>query len=100
MTEQQSCQLPISQIGQKSVTTIEGLSKDGSHPLQKIWVEHDVPQCGYCQAGQIMAAAALLHKNPHPTDGDIDDVFAGHVCRCGTYERVRNAVKAAAGGSR
>jgi aerobic-type carbon monoxide dehydrogenase small subunit (CoxS/CutS family) len=98
--EQQSCQVAISQIGQKSITTIEGLSKDGNHPLQKIWIEHDVPQCGYCQAGQIMAAAALLHKTPHPTDSDIDDVFAGHVCRCGTYERIRNAVKAAAGGSK
>ena len=99
-TEQQSCQIPISQIGQKKVTTIEGLSKDGNHPLQKAWIEHDVPQCGYCQAGQIMAGAALLKKTPHPTDADIDDVFSGHICRCGTYERIRQAIKAAAGASK
>lgn len=98
--EQQSCQLPVSQIGHKKVTTIEGLSKDGNHPLQKAWIEHDVPQCGYCQAGQIMAAAALLKKNPHPTDADIDDVFAGHICRCGTYQRIREAIKAASGSAK
>ena len=99
-TEQQSCQLPISQVGSKKVTTIEGLSKDGNHPLQKAWIEHDVPQCGYCQAGQIMAGAALLKKNPHPTDADIDDVFSGHLCRCGTYQRIREAIKAASGASK
>jgi len=98
--EQQSCQIPVSQIGRKKVTTIEGLSKDGNHPLQKAWIEHDVPQCGYCQAGQIMAGAALLKKNPHPTDAEIDDTFSGHICRCGTYQRIREAVKAAAGGSK
>jgi aerobic-type carbon monoxide dehydrogenase small subunit (CoxS/CutS family) len=93
--EAQSCQITVSAIGKKKVTTIEGLSKDGSHPLQKAWIEHDVPQCGYCQAGQIMAGAALLHKNPHPTDAQIDDTFAYHVCRCGTYQRIKDAVKAA-----
>jgi aerobic-type carbon monoxide dehydrogenase small subunit (CoxS/CutS family) len=95
--ERQSCQIPISSIGKKKVLTIEGLSKDGSHPLQKTWIEHDVPQCGYCQAGQIMAAAALLKKNPHPSDAEIEDVFGSHICRCGTYQRIRDAVKAAAG---
>jgi aerobic-type carbon monoxide dehydrogenase small subunit (CoxS/CutS family) len=99
-TEQQSCQIPVSSLGHKKVTTIEGLSKDGTHPLQKAWIEHDVPQCGYCQAGQIMAGAALLKKNPHPTDADIDDVFASHICRCGTYQRIREAIKAAAGATR
>jgi len=98
--EQQSCQVPISSIGKKKVTTIEGLSKDGKHPLQKAWIEHDVPQCGYCQAGQIMAAAALLHKNPHPTEADIEDVLGNHICRCGTYQRIRDAVKAVAGGAK
>lgn len=94
--EVQSCQLPVSEVGKRKVTTIEGLSKDGSHPLQKAWVEHDVPQCGYCQAGQIMAAAALLKRNPKPTDQDIDAAFQYHVCRCGTYQRIREAVKEAA----
>jgi len=94
--EAQSCQLAIEDVGAKKITTIEGLSKDGSHPLQKAWVEHDVPQCGYCQAGQIMAAAALLHKNPHPTDKEIDSTFQYHICRCGTYQRIREAVKEAA----
>ena len=98
--EQQSCQISISQLGSKKVTTIEGLSKDGNHPLQKAWVEHHVPQCGYCQAGQIMAGAALLKKNPHPTDADIDDVFQGHICRCGTYQRIREAIKAASGAAK
>ncbi|MDR3690112.1 MAG: (2Fe-2S)-binding protein [Fimbriimonas sp.] len=96
-SEQQSCQIPVSAVGHRKVTTIEGLSKDGNHPLQRAWIEHDVPQCGYCQAGQIMAGAALLKKNPHPTDADIDDVFASHICRCGTYQRIREAIKAAAG---
>ncbi len=98
--EQQSCQLPISQVGHKKVVTIEGLSKDGNHPLQKAWVEHDVPQCGYCQAGQIMAAAALLKQKPHPTDQDIDEVFSTHICRCGTYQRIREAIKIAAGAAK
>jgi aerobic-type carbon monoxide dehydrogenase small subunit (CoxS/CutS family) len=97
--EAQSCQVPISELGAKPVTTIEGLSKDGNHPLQRAWVEHDVPQCGYCQAGQIMAAAALLKRNPKPTDEDIDGVFSRHICRCGTYQRIREAVKLAAASS-
>ena len=95
--ERQSCQLSVGDVGTKKITTIEGLSKDGNHPLQKAWIEHDVPQCGYCQSGQIMAAAALLKKHPHPTDGQIDEVFAHHVCRCGTYQRIREAIKIAAG---
>jgi len=95
--EAQSCQVTIADVGRQQVTTIEGLSKDGTHPLQKAWIEHDVPQCGYCQAGQIMAAAALLKKNPHPTDADIDQTFSSHICRCGTYQRIREAIKEAAG---
>ena len=95
--EKKSCLLPISEVGSKKVTTIEGLSKDGSHPLQKAFIEHDVPQCGYCQAGQIMAAAALLKRKPKPTDAEIDDALSPNVCRCGTYQRIREAIKAAAG---
>ena len=95
--ETRSCSTPISEVGSKKVVTIEGLSKDNSHPLQKAWIEHDVPQCGYCQAGQIMAAASLLHKKPKPTDADIDEAMGGHICRCGTYQRVREAIKIAAG---
>lgn len=95
--EKKSCLLPISEVGSKKITTIEGLSKDGSHPLQKAFIEHDVPQCGYCQAGQIMAAAALLKRKPKPTDAEIDDALSPNVCRCGTYQRIREAIKAAAG---
>jgi isoquinoline 1-oxidoreductase alpha subunit len=97
-----SCQLPISSVGEKKVTTIEGLSPDGSHPLQKVWHELDVPQCGYCQAGQIMSAAALLKRKPNPTDADIDAAMAGNVCRCATYVRIREGIKkaAATGGAR
>ncbi len=95
--EQQSCQLTAGSVAGKKVTTIEGLSKDGKHPVQVAWCEHDVPQCGYCQSGQLMTAAALLKRVPHPTDADIDDAFAGHICRCGTYVRIREAIKAAAG---
>ena len=91
-----SCVLPIANVAGKSVTTIEGLSADGSHPLQKAWAEIDVPQCGYCQAGQIMSAAALLKATPRPTDLDIDRAMAGNICRCGTYQRIRAAIKAAA----
>ena len=95
-----SCQLPISSVGEKKVTTIEGLSPDGSHPLQKAWHELDVPQCGYCQAGQIMSAAALLKRKPNPTDADIDAAMAGNLCRCATYVRIREGIKkAAAAGS-
>ncbi len=97
-----SCDLPISALGAKPVTTIEGLSPNGSHPLQKAWVEEDVPQCGFCQTGQIMAAAALLKKKPKPTDADIDAEMDANICRCGTYERIRKAIHRAAsmGGSR
>jgi aerobic-type carbon monoxide dehydrogenase small subunit (CoxS/CutS family) len=97
-----SCQLPVSSVGAKKVTTIEGLSPDGSHPLQKAWHELDVPQCGYCQAGQIMTAAALLKRNPNPKDADIDAAMAGNLCRCATYLRIREGIKkaAAAGSSR
>lgn len=80
----------------REITTIEGLSTDGSHPVQRAWVEHTVPQCGYCQSGQIMAAAALLARTPDPTDSDIDEALAGHLCRCGTYPRIRKAIHHAA----
>jgi len=90
-----SCQLPVSAIGDKSITTIEGLSANGDHPLQKAWIEHDVPQCGYCQAGQIMSAAALLKKSPTPTDTEIETAMNGNICRCGTYLRIKEAIKTA-----
>jgi len=90
-----SCMLPISAVGNKEITTIEGLSKNGEHPLQKAWLEHDVPQCGYCQAGQIMTAAALLTKNPKPTDAEIESAMNGNICRCGTYLRIKEAIKTA-----
>jgi len=92
-----SCCTPVRRAESKSVITIEGLSADGSHPLQKAWVELCVPQCGYCQAGQIMTAAALLKKTPQPTDEEINHSMAGNLCRCGTYNRIRDAVKKAAG---
>ncbi len=91
-----SCILPVSTAAGGPITTIEGLSADGSHPLQKAWCEVDVPQCGYCQAGQIMAAAALLASKPRPTDADIDGAMAGNLCRCGTYLRIREAIHKAA----
>ena len=91
-----SCSLPISSVGDQSVTTIEGLSEKGDHPLQEAWIEHDVPQCGYCQAGQIMNAAALLAQNPSPTDEEIEAGMNGNICRCGTYVRIRAAIKTAA----
>jgi isoquinoline 1-oxidoreductase alpha subunit len=87
-----SCIVPASGVQGAEVTTIEGLSSDGSHPLQRAWEEVDVPQCGYCQAGQIMSAAALLAKNPKPTDADIDAAMAGNICRCATYLRIRAAI--------
>jgi isoquinoline 1-oxidoreductase alpha subunit len=93
-----SCQLPLGQVGPSAITTIEGLAKDHSHPLQKAWLEEDVPQCGYCQPGMIMAAAGLLKKKPKPTDADIDEAMAGMVCRCGTYGRIRRAIHRAAQG--
>ena len=93
---ERSCSLPVSAVGGRPVTTIEGLSRDGSHPLQKAWIEEDVVQCGYCQSGQIMAAAALLKKTPKPTEADVDAALAGNLCRCGTYQRIRKAVLGAA----
>jgi aerobic-type carbon monoxide dehydrogenase small subunit (CoxS/CutS family) len=91
-----SCILPVSAVGARKVLTIEGLSADGSHPVQRAWTDVDVVQCGYCQSGQILAAAALLERNPEPTDRDIDAALSGNVCRCGTYPRIREAVHAAA----
>ena len=91
------CSTTVGSIGTKAVTTIEGLSADGSHPLQKAWVQVDVPQCGYCQAGQIMTAAALLAKTPKPTDAQINTAMTGNICRCGTYLRIREAIHIAAG---
>ena len=92
-----SCQTPVSAVGNTPVTTIEALDPAGQHPLQKAWCNHDVPQCGYCQAGQIMSATALLKKNSKPTDAEIEAAMAGNLCRCGTYGRIRAAIKQAAG---
>ena len=92
-----SCITAISSVQGKKVTTIEGLSADGSHPVQKAWIAEDVPQCGYCPSGQIMSAAALLAKKPKPSDADIDDAMSGNICRCGTYQRIRKAIHRAAG---
>jgi aerobic-type carbon monoxide dehydrogenase small subunit (CoxS/CutS family) len=92
-----SCSTPVSAAGGRKVTTIEGLSADGSHPVQRAWVDIQVPQCGYCQSGQIMQAAALLAQTPKPTDAQIDTAMAGNVCRCGTYQRIRTAIHRAAG---
>lgn len=91
-----SCSIPVSAVGENTITTIEGISEDSNHPLQEAWVEHDVPQCGYCQAGQIMNAAALLDRNPNPTDEEIAAVMNGNICRCGTYTRIKKAIKTAA----
>ena len=91
-----SCQTPVSAVGDAAITTVEGLSTDRSHPVQRAWLEIDVPQCGYCQPGQMMSAAALLAANPNPTDADIDAAMAGNICRCGTYVRIRAAVHRAA----
>jgi aerobic-type carbon monoxide dehydrogenase small subunit (CoxS/CutS family) len=93
-----SCMTPVSAVGKKAITTIEGLSKDMSHPVQVAWIEEDVSQCGYCQSGQIMQAAALLAKNPHPSDEEIIDAMTGNLCRCGTYHRIRKAIRRAADG--
>jgi isoquinoline 1-oxidoreductase alpha subunit len=93
-----SCVTPVSDVAGKQVTTIEGLSEDGvSHPLQAAWIETQAPQCGYCQSGQIMTAAALLQTNPQPTDDEINEAMSGNLCRCGTYNRIRQAIKIAAG---
>jgi isoquinoline 1-oxidoreductase alpha subunit len=91
-----SCVTPVSRASGKEVTTIEGLSPDLGHPLQRPWIAEDVPQCGYCQSGQIMAAAVLLRENPNPTDAEIDDAMSGNICRCGTYQRIRRAIHQAA----
>ena len=95
-----SCQTQVSTVGNREVKTIEGLSPDGSHPLQKAWMDLDVPQCGYCQAGQLMTAAALLAIMPNPTDAQIDSAMTGNLCRCGTYVRIRKAIHLAANGGR
>jgi isoquinoline 1-oxidoreductase alpha subunit len=92
-----SCQTPVSRAAGTAITTIEGLAPDASHPLQRAWEELDVPQCGYCQAGQIMSAAALLRRTPRPTDADIDTAMGGNLCRCATYTRIREAIHRAAG---
>ncbi|MDG2450155.1 MAG: (2Fe-2S)-binding protein [Saprospiraceae bacterium] len=91
-----SCITPISAIGDQKITTIEGLSQNADHAIQKAWLEHDVPQCGYCQAGQIMSASALLDENPTPSDDEIDAAMNGNICRCGTYTRIKKAIKTAA----
>ena len=93
-----SCQLTIGEAAGKTIATVESLSKDNSHPLQRAWIAHDVPQCGYCQSGQLMSAAALLSTKKSPTDADIDAAMAGNLCRCGTYDRIRAAIKTAATG--
>ncbi|CAL1517804.1 (2Fe-2S)-binding protein [Chitinophaga sp. MM2321] len=95
-TAVRSCSVPVSAIGDQQITTIEGLSVNGDHPLQRAWEEHDVPQCGYCQAGQIMNAAALLKSKPKPTDDEIDAAMTGNLCRCGTYLRIKAAIRTAA----
>ena len=95
-----ACSTPVSAVAGKKVTTIEGLSPAADHPLQKAWIAEQVPQCGYCQSGQIMAAAALLAAKPDPTDADIDAAMSGNICRCGTYPRIRRAIHRAAGQSR
>jgi len=91
-----SCQTPVSSVAGKKVSTVESLSGNNSHPLQKAWIKHQVPQCGYCQSGQLMSAAALLAKNKNPSDADIDTAMSGNLCRCGTYNRIRAAIKDAA----
>ena len=95
-----SCSVPVSSIGQQKIVTIEGLSEKGDHPLQKAWEEVDVPQCGYCRAGQIMSAAAFLKDKPHPTDQEIDNLMSGNICRCGTYNRIKKAIHLAAQGGK
>jgi isoquinoline 1-oxidoreductase alpha subunit len=92
-----SCQTPVTSVGSRKVTTIEGLSSDGSHPLQRAWIAEQVPQCGYCQSGQIMQAAALVATTPHPTREEIDQAMTGNICRCATYQRIRRAIERAAG---
>lgn len=91
-----TCQMPIKDVGTKKITTLEGLSAKGDHPVQMAWLAEDVPQCGYCQSGQILSAVALLKETPNPTDEDIDMAMSSNICRCGTYDRIRNAIKLAA----
>ena len=91
-----SCSTPVSSVGTKKVTTIEGVSAEGLHPVQQAWMDENVPQCGYCQTGQIMSAIALIEKNPNPSDNEIEAAMSGNICRCGTYERIRKAIKRAA----
>ncbi|HTK56899.1 MAG TPA: (2Fe-2S)-binding protein [Gemmatimonadales bacterium] len=98
-TAVRSCQTTLAMAAGKAVVTIEGLSRDGSHPVQQAWIAHQVPQCGYCQSGQIMSAAALLAANAHPSDAEIDAAMTGNICRCGTYNRIKSAIKDAAGGA-
>ena len=93
-----SCTLRVADVAGKNITTIEGLSPNRSHPLQQAWIAEEVPQCGYCQSGQIMAAAALLNKNPHPSEEQVLQAMEGNLCRCGTYQRIRQAIQRAAGG--
>lgn len=95
-----SCTMHVSEAVGKNITTIEGLGANGLHPLQKAWIAEDVPQCGYCQSGQIMAAAALLAKTPHPSDAEITEFMSANICRCGTYDRIRRAIRSASGGSK
>jgi aerobic-type carbon monoxide dehydrogenase small subunit (CoxS/CutS family) len=95
-TAVRACQLPVASLESEKIITIEGLSEQGEHPVQKAWIAHDVPQCGYCQAGQIMSAAALLASNSNPSDEDIDAAMRGNICRCGTYTRIKKAIKTAA----
>jgi isoquinoline 1-oxidoreductase alpha subunit len=99
-TAVRSCQTPLKGLNNKKVVTIEGLSPNGTHPVQRAWETHHVAQCGYCQTGQIMQAASLLTRTPNPTDADIDRAMQGNICRCGTYQRIRAAIKTAAGGRR
>ncbi|SHK12420.1 isoquinoline 1-oxidoreductase, alpha subunit [Reichenbachiella agariperforans] len=94
-TATRSCQLPVSVVGDSEIITIEGLSEHGDHPVQRAWLEHDVPQCGYCQSGQIMSAVSLLKSNPSPTDEQIEGAMSGNICRCGTYVRIKSAIKTA-----
>ena len=91
-----SCITPVSSVGKKKITTIEGIAADKGHPVLRAWIDDDVPQCGYCQSGQVVQAVALLRKNPHPSDTDIDKAMSGNICRCGTYQRIRRAIHTAA----
>lgn len=97
----QSCQTTVADVGTAKIVTIEGLAKGAHlHVVQQAWVDHDVPQCGYCQSGQVVAAVGLLQAKPHPTDAEIDEAMSGHICRCGTYPRIKEAIKAVAGGAK